>query len=96
MARVPRLERGGGAGGEGAAPAEDGDPVGEPVGLLQVLGGEEDGRAGGGEFADRVPQLLTAARVEPGGGFVEEHHPDGAGVADEARGEVEAAAHAAE
>ncbi len=91
----PTLEFGGGALGEGAAAAEDGDAVGEPVGLLQVLGGQEDRRTARGEFADHLPQLLAVARVEAGGRFVEEHHAGGAGAADESGGQVEAAAHAA-
>ncbi len=46
--------------------------VGEPVGLLQVLGGEQDGRAVGHEVLDHGPQLVAAPGVEAGGRLVEE------------------------
>jgi hypothetical protein len=41
----------GGALGDDAAVVEDGDPIGELVGLVEVLGGEEDRDAGRGELA---------------------------------------------
>ena len=71
---------------------EHGDAVGEPVRLLEVLGGEEDGHPLAGEPGDRVPHRLAAARVEPDGRLVEEHDLR---LADEAGGEVEPPAHAA-
>ena len=43
------LELVGGALGDDATAVEHRDAVGEPVGLLEVLGGEEDGRARVGE-----------------------------------------------
>ena len=82
----------GGALGDDAAVVEDGDPVGELVGLVEVLGGQEDGDAAGGEVANVVPHLVAAARVEPGRGLVEEDHP---GRADQRHRQVEAAAHPA-
>jgi hypothetical protein len=74
------------------AAVEDGDPIGELVGLVEVLRGQEDGDAAGREIADAVPHLAAAARVEPGGGLVEEDHlrrPD------QRHGQVEAPAHSA-
>lgn len=74
------------------AVVEDGDAVGEFVGLVQVLGGEEDSDSAGDEFADDLPHVVAAAGVEAGGGFVEEDDPR---VADQGHGDVEAALHAA-
>ena len=50
------------------------DAVGELVGLLQVLGGEQDGGAVGDQLADRAPQAEAATRVQPAGRLVEEQH----------------------
>ena len=71
---------------------EHGDPVGELVGLLQVLGGEEDGDAAGDQLADDLPHGPAAARVEAGGRLVEEDDPR---VADQRHRQVEPAPHAA-
>ncbi len=87
-----RLELVGGAGGDDLAVVEDDDVVGELVGLLQILGGEQHRDAVGHQPAHHAPQVGAAARVEPGGGLVEEEH---LGAADQAGGQVEAAAHAA-
>ena len=54
---------------------DDPDPVGELVGLLQVLGGEEDGGALLVQLLDLLPDRLAADRVEAGGRLVEEQHP---------------------
>jgi hypothetical protein len=78
--------------GDDAAVVDHHDVVGELVGFLQVLGGEQHGGAGSDELADRPPQLLTAGRVQAAAGLVQEQHP---GVADQADGQVQAAAHAA-
>lgn len=82
----------GGAFGGDPAVVEHGDAVGEFVGLLQVLGGEEDGDAVGDEGADDLPHGVAGAGVEAGGGLVEE---DDAGVADQGHGDVQAPFHAA-
>ena len=82
----------GGALGDDPAAVEHRDAVGEPVGLLEVLGREEDRRARSGERADDVPQLLPAAGVEPGRRLVEEQHRR---RHDEAERQVEPTAHAA-
>ena len=87
-----RLQLGGRAGGDGAAAAEHDDLVREAVGLLEVLGREQERGAARDELGDRLPHLGPAGRVEPGRRLVEEHDRP---VHDQARGEVEPAAHAA-
>lgn len=86
------LELVGGAAGDDAAVVDDRDVVGEVVGLLQVLGGQQQGGAAGDELLDDLPELLAVARVEAGRGLVHEHHGRGD---DQRGGEVEPAAHAA-
>ena len=86
------LELGGRALGDQAPAVEQPDGVGELVGLLEVLRGEEDRHAVGEQLADDLPQVAAAARVEPGGRFVEEDQPR---TADQRHGEVEPALHAA-
>ena len=66
--------------------------VGELVGLLQVLGGEEDGGAVVVQRPHLLPDRLAADRVEAGGRLVEEEDPR---FVDERGGEVEPALHAA-
>ena len=81
-----------GALGDDPAAVDDPDVVGELVGLLQVLGGEEDGRPVVVEGPHLLPDRFAADRVEAGGRLVEEEH---ARLVDEGRGEVEAALHPA-
>jgi hypothetical protein len=71
---------------------DDGDAVGELIGLVEVLGGEQDGCTGGDEDANDLPHLIPAPRVETAGGFIEKQQW---GRDHDARGNVEAAAHAA-
>ena len=78
--------------GHDPAVVEHGDPVGELVGLVEVLRGEEDGDAAGDEIADHLPHRVTAARVQARGRLVEE---DQLRVAHERHRQVEPAAHAA-
>ena len=85
------LERGRGAGRDDAAVVEHDEVVGELLGLLQVLRGQQHGGAVDGQRADLVPDLVAVAGVQPGGRLVEEQHVR---AADEAHGEVEPAAHA--
>ena len=59
--------------GDDLAVVDDRDAVGQLVGLLQVLGAEQDRRAARHQRADDVPHLVARARVEPGRGLVEEH-----------------------
>jgi hypothetical protein len=86
------LEPVGRALGDDAPGVQDDDPAGQVLGLIHVLGGEQDGRAVGHESLDEPPQLVARSRVEPGGRLVKEQHRR---PADEARGQVEAAPHAA-
>lgn len=91
-ARDQALELLRGAFGDHLAAIDQRDPVGQLVGLLQILRGEEDGGAARDQLADQPPDRATAARVEPGGRLVEEKHLR---VADQAHRDVEPAAHAA-
>lgn len=84
------LELVGGAAGDDEAVVDDADVVRQAVGLLQVLGGQQERRAACDEFLDDLPQLLPVARVEAGRRLVHEHHRRGD---DERRRQVEAAAH---
>ena len=81
-----------GAEGGDAAVADDRDPVREPVGLLEVLGGEEDRRAVVRQRLDGLPDREPAARVQARARLVEEDHLR---AADQAHREVEPPAHAA-
>src|SRR3954452_18315306 len=72
------------------AAGDDPNAVGEPVGLLQVLGRQEYGRALLIELADLLPDRLPADGIETAGGFVQE---EDLGGVDEGRGEVEAPSH---
>ena len=74
--------------GGDAAVVEDDHLVGEPVGLLEVLGGEHHRGAGGGELGDDRPQCLAGGGVEPGGGLVEEQDRR---RGDQAGGEIDSA-----
>jgi hypothetical protein len=72
---------------------DDPDAVGEHVGLLEVLRGEEDRDAVvAGQPRDLVPQGAAALHVEAGGRLVEE---EDARVVDERQREVEPPPHAA-
>ena len=92
VAADPRLELVGGALGDHPAAVDHGDVVGQPVGLLHVLGGEQQGGAVADQLADDVPEREAAARVKAGGRLVQEQH---LGPADQAGPEVEAAPHPA-
>ena len=79
--------------GDDVAVVDDPDAVGEHIGLLQVLRGQEDGHALLlREPADLAPERVPALRVEPGGRLVEE---EDARVVHERQREVEAALHPA-
>src|SRR5699024_9992773 len=52
---------------------DDGDPVGQLVGFLEVLRGQQDGDAGGDEAADGLPHLVRSSGMRAGGRFVEEY-----------------------
>jgi hypothetical protein len=86
--RVGQLPRGAARGDP--APVEDAHLVGQPLGLLQVLRGQQHRRAAGDQRLHGVPHVAAAGRVEPGGGLVEE---EDLGGQHQARGDVEPAAH---
>ena len=87
------LQRLGRALGDDAAAVDDRHPVGEHVGLLEVLRGEEHRDAVvGGQAPDLLPQRAAALRVQARGRLVEEQHGR---VVDERQREVEPALHAA-
>ena len=69
------LELGRGALGHDPAAVDDGDAVGQPVGLLQVLRGEEHGgHPDPAKLGDDLPHALAAGQVEAGRRLVEEDH----------------------
>ena len=68
------LELVGRALGDRAAVVDDHDVVGEPVGLFEVLRGEQQRRAALDQLDDDLPHVGAAARVEAGGRLVEEQH----------------------
>ena len=70
-----------------AALVDDDDALGEGVGFLEVMGGEEDGFAAGSEELDLGPHAAARFDVEADGRFVEE---DKVGVAGEGEGEEDA------
>lgn len=74
------LESSGGVQGKHLAMIHNGDLLAQLVGLIHVVGGEEDGLPGGVELAQDLPKRQPALRVEPGGGFIE--HQDGWAVHD--------------
>ncbi len=87
------LQRLGRALRDDAAAVDDRQPAREPVGLLEVVGGQQDGDAIlAREADDLVPQLGARVGVEPGRRLVEEQH---ARPVDEAHRHVELPAHAA-
>src|SRR5215208_3032689 len=63
------------------------DPVGQPLGLFHVVGGEEDRLAEIAQTRDDVPRGAPCRRVKAGGGLVEE---DKLGVADQRERDVDA------
>src|ERR1044072_5314034 len=58
--------------GDQLAVVDDRDPVAEPLGLLEIMGGEDDGDALGVKAADIIPELLAELDVDSGGRFVED------------------------
>jgi hypothetical protein len=74
------------------AQVDHGDPVGEVVGLLEVLRREQDRLALIDQLTDHRPEVHPAPRVEPGGRLVEEQH---VGASDEAGCHVEPTTHPA-
>ena len=64
----------GGPLGDGPASIEHHDSVGEALGLLHVLSGEQHGGAGRDQLLDELPQVVAGPGIEPGGRLVEEQH----------------------
>ena len=60
--------------GDDPAVVDHGDLVGQRVGLVQVLGGQQHGRAVSDQPSDDVPHVLALGRVQAGGRLVEEDH----------------------
>ena len=83
---------GDGAGGDDPAAVHDGQPVGELLGLLQIVGGEQHRGALGAQLADQPPDGGPGLRVEAGAGLVQEEH---LGAAEQGHREVEPAPFAA-
>ena len=81
-----------GALGDHPAVVDHRDPIRELVRLLQILRRQHERRSLADELAHDRPDLVAAARVEPGGGLVEEEDPR---PRQQARCEVEPAAHPA-
>jgi hypothetical protein len=71
---------------------DDGQPVGEALGLVHEVGGQQDGGALGGEAAQALPDQVAGLGVEAGGGLVEDQQ---LGLVDQRPGQGEAALHAA-
>jgi hypothetical protein len=71
---------------------DDGDVVGQRVGLVEVLRGEQDCGSAADQAADEVPEVQPGPRVESGRRLVEEQD---ARPPDQARRQVEPAPHAA-
>ena len=79
--------------GRQAAPVDDANPVGQGVGLLQVLGSQKNGNAQFGvNFPDLLPDAVAAERIQAGGRFVKEQD---AGAVNEGRRQVETPFHSA-
>lgn len=81
-----------GAVGDDATLVQDRDPVGELLGLLEVLRGQQHRGARFGELLDGLPDLNAGLRVQPGRGFVQEEDWR---VTDQAHRDVESAPHSA-
>ncbi len=78
--------------GDHAPAVDDRDPVGQQVGLIQVLGGQQDGGPGRGEPPHGIPRDHAAGEVETGRRLVQEQD---ARPGHQAGGQVEAPPHAA-
>src|SRR5690606_20486944 len=70
------------------AARDDAAPVGELLGLVEVVRGEQDARALVAEAADELPELAPRLGVEARGRLVEEEQ---LGAPDDAEGDVDAA-----
>ncbi len=73
--------------GHDPATVHDRDPVGEPLRVGQLMGGEQDAHPSVAQGGDEVPGRGLGCRVHPGGRFVEE---DELRPADDRKGEPQA------
>jgi hypothetical protein len=71
---------------------DDDDPIGELVGLIQVLRGQQQRHALGDQPPDHVPHPHPAGRIQTSRRLVEEQHRR---AHDQAGGQVQPTAHAA-
>ncbi len=85
-----QLELGRGARGHHAAVVEQDDVIGQVVGFVEVLSGQQQGHPIAHELLEEVPELDAAGRIQTGGGLVEEQHR---WRGHQRGGQVEAAAH---
>ena len=92
VAADPRLQLVGRPLGDHGATVDHRDPVREPVGLVEVLGRQQDRRPLLHSGLDGLPELDPAARVEAGRGLVQEQDR---WPGHERGGQVEAPPHAA-
>src|ERR1039458_6215668 len=83
-----RPQAGGGADPDHLPGAHDADAVGEILGLVHVVGGEQDGLAQLAHAAHDLPRVAPCRRVEAGGRLVEEQQLR---VSDQREGEIETA-----
>src|SRR6266540_1567870 len=91
LAPCALLQLGGCALGDGSAVIDDDDLIGQVVGFVQVLGGEQNVGPPVDEPAHRVPQVEAASWIHTRGRLVEQQQPRGA---DQTRPEVQLTAHA--
>ncbi|GAB4007892.1 hypothetical protein GCM10029992_62820 [Glycomyces albus] len=81
-----------GAGGDDPALVHDHEAVAELLGLVHVVGGQQDRHALLLELEQALPHQVAGLRVQAGGGLVEE---DQVGLVDQGPGDGQAALHAA-
>ena len=91
-ARHPALQLGGCSLGDDPAAVEHPHPVGELVGLVEVLRGEQHRHTVGDQLLHDLPHLTPAAWVQPRGRLVQEDQPR---RADQRHRQVEPALHPA-
>lgn len=76
-----------GAGRDGFAAVDDDDPVGEFLGLLELVGGQHHRHPVAAQGIDQFPHQQPGVRVHARGGFVQENQ---FGAADQRAGQGEA------
>lgn len=59
--------------GDETTPIDDHHPIGEPLGLLEIVRGEDDGNVLVPQPENHVPDTTPAFGIDPGGRFIEEH-----------------------